>query len=644
MSNASNVPAVAHPATRSATKPAAGAHAARPTSVPIQYEVRLADADAHLFEVTLLVTSPDPLGQRFALPAWTPGSYMIREFARHVVAISARNPDGAIAVVKTDKHSWQAGPCLGPLVLTYQVYAYDTSVRAAYLDSRRGFLTGSAVLMQALGQPSGPLTLRLIAPIDPRMVGWQVATSMQRVAAPGAQEHDQDPVGGFGDFFAQDYETLVDHPIEFGRFDVVRFRAAGRLHVAVIAGQHDTDLARLSHDLTQICSTQARFFEPNSGAAPFEHYLFLIHATGDGYGGLEHRASTALLCSRDALPYAGMIGLPKPYRQFLGLASHEYFHAWHVKRIRPQALIDANPGAEAYTRLLWIFEGFTSYYDDLTLVRAGLISHETYLNILGETCSAVLKAPGRLHQSVAESSFDAWIKYYRQDENSPNAIVSYYTKGSLVALAIDLTLRRRTGGEHSLDDVMRLMWNRFGKSEQSFGLVEDGFAQVIEDATGLDLRPELALWVNGTADLPLPDLLTPFGIRLHQEAAKDEPPSLGLWTVMRGNDLVARTVLEGGPAMRAGLSAGDVLLALDGLRIGESSWKSRLARRSPGDRVTVHAFRRDELLTFEIELESPRQEVVKLDVLTSGSTAQGSEADGLLRRMAWLGNMTPEAS
>jgi len=642
MSDAANVPAVAHPATNPHTNPATIAPAARPPSVPVQYEVRLADADAHLFEVTLTVTSPDPLGQRFALPAWTPGSYMIREFARHVVAISARDPDGAITLAKTDKHTWQAAPCSGPLVLTYRVYAYDTSVRAAYLDSRRGFLTGSAVLMQALGQPDGPLALRLIAPVDPRLVDWQVATSMQRVAAAGAQEPD--PVGGFGDFLAQDYETLADHPIEFGRFDVVRFQAAGRLHVAVIAGQHDTDLDRLSHDLTQICSTQARLFEPDSGAAPFEHYLFLIHATGDGYGGLEHRASTALLCSRDALPYAGMIGLPKPYRQFLGLASHEYFHSWHVKRIRPQALVNANPGAEAYTRLLWIFEGFTSYYDDLTLVRAGLIAHEPYLSILGETCSAVLKAPGRLRQSVAESSFDAWIKYYRQDENSPNAIVSYYTKGSLVALAIDLTLRLRTGGERSLDDVMRLLWNRFGKSEQSLGLGEEGFAQVVEDATSLDLRPELALWVNGTADLPLTDLLTPFGIRLHQEAAKDEPPSLGLWTVMRGNDLVARTVLDGGPAMRAGLSAGDVLLALDGLRVSESSWKSRLSRRSPGDQVTVHAFRRDELLTFDIELESPRQEVFKLEVLRSGTTAQGSEADGLVRRMAWLGNMTTEAS
>ena len=197
----------------------------------------------------------------------------------------------------------------------------------------------------------------------------------------------------------------------------------------------------------------------------------LIHATGDGYGGLEHRASTALLCAREALPYLGMKGLPKSYRALLGLASHEYFHAWHVKRIRPQALIEADPGVEAYTRLLWVFEGFTSYYDDLTLVRCGLLSHEAYLSLLGETCAAVLKAPGRLEQSVAESSFDAWIKYYRQDENSPNSIVSYYAKGSLVALAIDLTIRARTEDTYSLDDAMRLLWNRFGKSERTLSLI-----------------------------------------------------------------------------------------------------------------------------------------------------------------------------
>jgi predicted metalloprotease with PDZ domain len=334
----------------------------------------------------------------------------------------------------------------------------------------------------------------------------------------------------------------------------------------------------------------------------------------------------------------------------LGLASHEYFHAWHVKRIRPQALIDAEPGVEAYTRLLWIFEGFTSYYDDLTLVRSGLLSHEAYLGLLGETCSAVLKAPGRHHQSVAESSFDAWIKYYRQDENSPNSIVSYYAKGSLVALAIDLTIRARTESRSSLDDVMSLLWNRFGKSEQTFGLSEDGFGEIIEDATGLDLRYELTQWVEGTTDLPLPDLLRPLGIQMKHEAAKDEPPSLGLWTAQRGHDLVAKTVLKGGPAMRAGLSAGDVLIAMDGLRVSETSLKNQLGRKRPGDRVSVHAFRRDELLTIDIELEAPRAEVVKLQILTTESTCLGgvertevNERDRRdlqaeqERRSAWLG-------
>jgi len=622
------------------------------TGTPVQYLVSLADVDAHLFEITIRVTDPTSTGQRFALPAWTPGSYMIREFARHIVAISAQSSDGAVALFKTDKHTWYAAPCKGPLSLTYQVYAYDTSVRAAYLDARRGFMTGSAVLMRALDQPNGPLALRLNDPDDPRLIDWRVATTLPRVALENADPEDPEDliVGRFGEFVAQNYDELVDHPIEFGRFDVARFEAGGRTHVVVIAGRNDTDLTRLSQDFAQICSTQARLFEPESRLAPFERYLFLINVTADGYGGLEHRASTALLCAREALPYRGMTGLPKAYRSLLGLASHEYFHAWHVKRIRPRALIDAEPSVEAYTRLLWVFEGFTSYYDDLTLVRSGLLSHEAYLSLLGETCAAVLRAPGRHHQSVAESSFDAWIKYYRQDENSPNSIVSYYAKGSLVALAIDLTIRARTEDKYSLDDVMRLLWSRFGKSEQTFGLSEDGFGEIIEDATGLDLHHELVRWVEGTADLPLPELLLPLGIQMKQEAAKDEPPSLGLWTAQRGHDLVAKTVLKDGPAMRAGLSAGDVLIALDGLRVNETSLKNQLGRKRPGDRVSVHAFRRDELLTIDIELEAPRAEVVKLQILPIESTGQaGIEHTGSHerdrrdlqaeqeRRSAWLG-------
>ena len=633
-------------------------HSTSDAGTPVQYLVSLADVDAHLFEITVRVTDPTSTGQRFALPAWTPGSYMIREFARHIVAISARSPDGGVPLVKTDKHSWHAAPCKGPLSLTYRVYAYDTSVRAAYLDARRGFLTGSAVLMRALDQPSGPLTLHLTQPDDPRLIDWRVATTLSRLAQATV---DKDVgidvamnaaigVGEFGDFVAENYDALVDHPIEFGRFEIARFEAGGRPHAVVIAGQHDTDLTRLAQDFAQICSTQASLFEPESGLAPFERYLFLIHATGDGYGGLEHRASTALLCAREALPYLGMKGLPKSYRALLGLASHEYFHAWHVKRIRPQALIEADPGVEAYTRLLWVFEGFTSYYDDLTLVRCGLLSHEAYLSLLGETCAAVLKAPGRHHQSVAESSFDAWIKYYRQDENSPNSIVSYYAKGSLVALAIDLTIRARTEDTYSLDDAMRLLWNRFGKSERTFGLSEDGFGEIIEEATGLDLRQELAQWVDGVTDLPLPELLLPLGIQMKQEAAKDEPPSAGLWTAQRGHDLVAKTTLKDGPAMRAGLSAGDVLVAMDGLRVNETSWKTQLGRKRAGDRVRVHAFRRDELLSFDIELEAPRAEVVKLQILTIESTGQGAGGHHELherdrrdlqaeqaRRSAWLG-------
>ena len=606
---------------------------------PLAYTVRLLDVDAHLFEISICVTTPDPLGQELALPAWTPGSYMIREFARHVVAISAHSGRRAVKLTKVDKHRWRAAPCRTALTVRYQVYAYDQSVRAAYLDGQRGFLTGSAVFLRVLGQEHDPLILELSQPTDARLQRWQVATTLPRAGVTEA-----DPVGGCGQFYASNYETLVDHPIEFGTFDVLRFNAGGSAHTIAIAGKHDTDGSRLVRDLERICATQARLFEPRSGRAPFEQYLFLINAVGDGYGGLEHRSSTALLTPREALPYAGMKGLPKSYRGLLGLASHEYFHSWHVKRIRPQALIDADPGTEAYTRLLWIFEGFTSYYDDLTLVRAGLITHEAYLAVLADNCAALLKAPGRKQQSLAESSFDAWVKYYRQDENSPNTIVSYYGKGSLVALAIDLSVRLRTAGKRSLDDVMRLLWKRFGKEDSGTGLSEEGFAQIVEEATGLDLRPELQHWVDETHELPLAELLAEFGVAMHHEAPADEPPSLGLWTTARGTELLAKTVLSGGPAMRAGLAAADVLVAMDGLRITEANFKRQLARKQVGERVTLTVFRRDELLSLEVTLEAPRPEAVRLTFATGPApksrAAVARQTQLSQRRSAWLGKKT----
>jgi predicted metalloprotease with PDZ domain len=420
-----------------------------------------------------------------------------------------------------------------------------------------------------------------------------------------------------------------------GRFAFASFDTAGARHEIAVTGRSDVDMDRLSRDLAPVCAAQAALFEPHTRVAPFDRYLFLTTAVGDGYGGLEHRDSTALLCARADLPWRGMREPSDGYRTFLGLCSHEYFHAWHVKRIKPAVFVPYDLEREAYTRLLWIFEGFTSYYDDLMLARAGVISEADYLKLLGRTISGVLRGPGRLVQSVAESSFDAWIKYYRQDENSPNTVVSYYAKGALVALCIDLALRARTEGRASLDDAMRLMWTRYGRDfhardggpgARQEGMPEDAFPALLKEATGVSLGAQIDRWVNGTEALPLARQLASMGIAL-KLASADTAPSLGVRTVTRGGDLTVATAYTGGSAQRAGLSGGDILLACDGLRVDEKSLKALLARRKAGEILRLHAFRRDELLQFDVTLVEP--------VATEATLTPGPKPDAL--RRGWLG-------
>ena len=596
----------------------------------IAYRIVPADPRGHLFEVELTVSEPSPDGQRLALPAWIPGSYMIREFARHVVRLQAHDARGLLRVDKLDKHTWQAAPARGALVVSYTVYAWDLSVRAAHLDETHGFFNATSVCLRVIGQEARACTVDLEAPPTAIARDWKVATTLPEA---GARR------GGFGRYRAADYDALADHPVEMGRFVSVAFEAGGATHEIVVTGRSDVDLGRLARDLEPVCAAQAALFEPRTKRAPFDRFLFLTTAVGDGYGGLEHRDSTALLCGRNDLPWPGMTQPNDGYRTFLGLASHEYFHTWHVKRIKPAAFVPYDFDREAYTRQLWIFEGFTSYYDDLMLVRAGVISGGDYLKAVARTVSMVQRGPGRSVQSVAESSFDAWVKYYRQDENSPNTVVSYYTKGSLVAMAIDLAVRAKTAGRASLDDAMRLLWTRYGRDFYAAdggagtaqrGLPEGAFPALLREATGVTLDAPLARWVDGTADLPLAKLLAPFGVSL-SFAAADKAPTLGVRAASRGAELAIATAYTGGAAHRAGLSAGDVLVACDGLRVDENSLKALLARRRAGDTVAVHAFRRDELMRFEVVLDAPAP---------SDATLVASAADNALRR-GWLGAASP---
>jgi len=571
------------------------------------YRLEPYDLAGHRYRITLTIPEPDPTGQRLTLPAWIPGSYLIRDFSRQIETLQARAHGKRVAVTKSDNHTWLVAPCAGPLQVTYTVYAWDLSVRGSHLDQTHGFFNGTSVFLRVEGQDHEPCLLDLVPPRE--IEGWRVYTSMPQAHGyrGAARRH------GFGLYRAPDYDALIDHPVEMGTPQVARFTAHGAEHELVFTGViPNLDLERIVEDARRICETQIAFFEPRTKRAPFldssDRYVFMTMVVGDGYGGLEHRASTALMASRKDLPVIGQQGQGEGYRTFLGLVSHEYFHTWNVKRIKPAAFAPYGLQQPDLTQLLWVFEGFTSYYDDLMLLRSGTIGVPDYLRMLSKVITSVARTPGRHKQSVAESSFDAWTRYYKQDENSPNALVSYYTKGSLVALGLDLLIRRDSAGTRSLDDVMRLLWQRYGRTfyqDNPQGLGEDDLPALIREATGVDTRRFIARYAYGTADVPLAELLAPNGITLSWKTTLNIP-SLDVRTRKQGDSLVLATVFEGGAAHKGGLSAGDVLVAVDGLRVEAPSGLDQLiSQYRPGERVAVHVFRRDELRSFQVRLAAP---------------------------------------
>ena len=598
----------------------------------VRYSVFPSHPEAHLFEVRCSVDNPDPSGQKFSLPTWIPGSYLIREFARHVVRIRAQSGLKMLRMMKLDKNTWQVEPINGPVTVTMEVYAWDLSVRGAHLDTTHAFFNGPAVFLQVEGREDEPVEIEILPPKGRHYRNWRIATAMKRK---GAKPYS------FGTYQAANYDELIDHPVEIGAFVLASFQACGVQHDVAITGQHRADLRRLTRDLKILCETQIRFFgEP----APMDRYLFLITAVGDGYGGLEHRASTALLCARNDLPHQGMDMPSGGYRTFLGLASHEYFHTWNVKRIKPVAFTPYDLDRENHTTLLWAFEGFTSYYDDLFLVRSGLITRNNYLDTLGRDVTSLLRTSGRKKQTVAESSFDAWIKYYRSDENTPNAGVSYYGKGGLIGLSLDLLIRRRTGGRKSLDDVMRALWKRYGQKD--IGVPEDGIEKVAGQVTGLTLKRFFDQAVRSTVDLPLQKLLADVGVDMarrpsrsgvdrrerkptQQQRAIDRGITLGVRTGTEGGNVRITHVLDGGAAQKSGLAAGDVVVAMDGLRVTPDNFDNQLSRYRPGETVTLHTFRRDELHVLDVTLVAAKPDAWSLSV--------NEDKAGARARKRWLG-------
>jgi len=557
-----------------------------------------------IIKVTLTLDAP--AGElRLRLPAWIPGSYMIRDFARHIISLTAADAnDKSVVVQKTDKQTWVLAAPSGILQVQYQVYANDTSVRGAHIDQTHVFFNGTSVFLQPLDVSIDQFQVVLERPTTRMATDWQVASMLEQSSC-DAQ--------GFGTYQTDSYARLIDCPVEMGQLDSCTFTVAGVPHQMVFSGTQQADLERLTTDLPPALEEHVALF----GELPLTRYLFMTRVTANGYGGLEHMDSTALMCARKELPYPGMRTINDDYQRYLGLCSHEYFHVWNVKRIQPRVLQQADLAAESHTTLLWAFEGITSYYDDLALLRAGVIDLPSYLKTVAQSMTRVQRGPGRLLQSVAESSFDAWTKFYQQDENAPNAIVSYYAKGALVAFGLDIEMRLASQDRVSLDDLMRELWQRYGRTR--LGVEETDIAALCAELVGKAMDDFFADYVQGVKELPLAQWCAALGLgyRLRQAHKRDDSggflasvpetetairAGLDVQTAEHALGAKLTTLYRDGVAQCAGLAPGDIVIALNGVQVTHTNLDEQLARLPVDAKVQLHAFRDGVLMTFDLRL------------------------------------------
>ncbi|ENW29507.1 M61 family metallopeptidase [Acinetobacter lwoffii] len=554
----------------------------------LHYQIEFDDYRQHLIHVTVRFLA-DPT-QVLSLPTWIPGSYLIREFSKHIEAVKAYDEDGRqLQIQKFEKNKWRLFNTDHELItVEYDVYAYDLSVRGAYVDQNRLYVNPACACLGLEGQENKEIELEIFLPDE--LKHFQLATGMQAKSL----------VKGRFTLKAKNYAELIDAPFELAEQTRFSFEANGIPHEFVVSGKHAMNAARMQQDIEKICATEISMF----GSAPFTDYTFMTMATGNSYGGLEHPNSTSLISPRDDLPKANEPEEPsKDYQRFLGLCSHEYFHSWLVKFIRPENFVNYDLNREGYTSLLWIFEGFTSYYDDLILLRSGVINQESYITLLKAQIDRYLQNPGRAIQSVSESSFDAWVKFYRQDENSNNAGTSYYNKGCLVALCLDLGLRLRGS---SLDALMRRLYENAQKGVQ---VHERTIFELCKELTGDDWSEQINHLINTTDELPLDQLFPEFGMAYSLKNDKSLP--FGLKLADKPEGVLVQSARRDGVAVLAGLSANDVIIAIDGLKATTKLVESYAKQQGT---FTVYAFRRDELMTFEVQAAGSELTEVELKV------------------------------
>lgn len=574
------------------------------TGFKIQYQVAMPHPQFHLFEVTLQVKGWMAASLDLKMPVWTPGSYLVREYARHLQDFQAEGTQ-SLSWRKLSKNHWQIDTAAETEVtVRYRIYANELTVRTNHLDSTHGYFNGAALFFYIPGFEQHAIQVT-IAPPHP---DWQVITAL-----PAVPESNNT-------FEAADFDTLVDSPFEVGLHQRYDFDVLGKPHQFVIWGQGNIDADRLIRDTQKIVETEAELF----GGLPYDRYLFLLHLASQGFGGLEHKNSCSLIYSRFGFR------ADDRYQRFMQLVAHEFFHLWNVKRIRPKALETFDYDNENYTPSLWFSEGTTSYYDLILPLRAGIYDAKGYLKALSKEICRYLTTPGRLVQPLAESSFDAWIKLYRRDANSDNSQISYYLKGEMVSLLLDLQIRAKHQNQRSLDDVLRQMWQQFGQTE--IGFTPEELQQVIETVAEEDLSNFFQRYLHTTEPLPFDQYLEPFGLQIQAENTATLSPFLGLTAKSEnGKDLIKFVEYES-PAQQAGIDAEDELLAINGIRVRADQLNDRLKDFQPGDTIQISVFHQDELCTYRVTLAAPRPTSYQLVKVEQPSATQRQNLEGWLQR------------
>jgi predicted metalloprotease with PDZ domain len=573
----------------------------------ISYQISVLDPNLHLFQVSISFKATINQQYTLSLPAWLPGSYMIRDFAKNIINIEALDGNNnAVIINKCDKQTWSLLAKNQDITINYQVFAFDLSVRTAYLDNQRGFFNGSSTFLQIVELADSRCQLAINAPES--FANWRVATGLTRAETTLKYQ--------FGQYLANDYQELIDCPVAIGDFDSTEFIVEGVTHHLVFTSKHYGDCEKLANDVSKLCQHHIDLF----GEAPFKEYWFITHLQAQGFGGLEHKNSTILQASRFDLPRSNTDGaandtLSENYQTFLSLCSHEYFHAWNVCRIKPKEFVPYNLQTEVYTEQLWAFEGITSYYDDFSLYRTGLISFNEYLALLAKTATRVYRGNGEFKQSVSESSFYTWTKFYQQGADAINNIVSYYTKGALIALWLDLTIRDKSNGQYSLDTLMRELWIHFGRT--NVGTNEEDFINIANILCGEDITDEFKAHLHSSTRIDLTVNLQKVGIKMNRQkfaklnkltTTSDQhyQPYIGAQYQEQNSGVKISQVMEDSPAAKAGLCVNDVLIAVDNIKTTEKSLQALADHVPMNTTVSCHYFRDDLFNTSEITfVDSP---------------------------------------